>query len=89
MMYTKEQAKQTVKNMNQVIDDYMEKGIVEDLEKEGVKVVDGKIPIDKWFLAQRLINEKGFYYMAKAVQDLLRADGWDVKMNMQTNKLVF
>lgn len=55
----------------------------------GVKDKDSRVSIYKWFEAQRIYEAQGFYKAGKAVQDELRADGWDVKMDMQSYKLVW
>ena len=46
-----------------------------------------EIPAEKWFEAQRLINEQNFYEKGHDILVILRAFGIDCKQNMQNNKL--
>ncbi len=56
-------------------------------EKLGAK--NGKIRLDQWFKAQELIKEKRFYEKGMDLLKLFRDDGWDVKIDAQSNKLRF
>ena len=79
-----EKVKRIVKEHNDKIDYYMNVTLPKELGCE-----DGKVNIADWFKAQELIERQGFYKTAKAILDTLRTLGYDVKINMQTNKLVY
>lgn len=79
-----EKVKRIVKEHNEKIDYFMNVTLAKELNCK-----DGKVNINDWFKAQELINRQGFYISAKAILDTLRAFGYDVKIDMQTNKLVF
>lgn len=81
---TKEEAKAKVSAHNEMIDNYINNDLAKEL---GAK--NGKITLDQWFKAQELINKQGFYSKAKKLLNELRAAGFNVKINMQSNKLVF
>ena len=42
-----------------------------------------------WFTSQRLIKEKNFYEKATELLRKCRNDGWDVKIDAQSDKLVW
>lgn len=79
-----EKVKRIVKEHNEKIDYFMNVTLAKELNCK-----DGKVNINDWFKVQELINRQGFYISAKAILDTLRAFGYDVKIDMQTNKLVF
>ena len=79
-----EKVKRSVKEHNEKIDYFMNVTLAKELNCK-----DGKVNINDWFKVQELINRQGFYISAKAILDTLRAFGYDVKIDMQTNKLVF
>jgi hypothetical protein len=83
---TKEMVKALVEAANAAIDNYMKYQLPVDL---GYEVGRTEFPIEDWFRAQKLIEEQGFYKKNYELLKTLRAAGFDVKMNMQTNKLVF
>lgn len=82
---TREMAKELVKNANERIDNYINNQLPVEL---GYKAGD-KIPATEWFKAQELINAQKFYETNYMLLKALKADGFDVKINMQNNKLVF
>lgn len=82
--YYENTVKRIVKEHNEKIDYYMNVTLPKELGCE-----DGKVNICDWFKAQELIGRMGFYHSAKAILDTLRAFGYDVKIDMQTNKLVY
>lgn len=45
------------------------------------------ITLEQWFEAQRLINGQNFYQKGHGIMDILRAFGFNCKMDMQSNKL--
>ena len=53
------------------------------------KVINGKISASSWFAAQYLINEQKFFGKAMKILSSVRAMGFDVKVDMQSNKLVW
>lgn len=55
-------------------------------ERFGNEVTAGTF-INKWFEAQRLIDEQNFYEKGHDILLVIRAFGIDCKQNMQTNKL--
>lgn len=48
-----------------------------------------EISMNDWFKAQQLIREQNFYETGRDIQKGLRNAGFDVKMDMQSNKLVY
>lgn len=50
---------------------------------------DGKIKLTEWFKAQEIINKQNFYNDGMFILNKYRKMGYDVKMNMQTYKLVY
>ena len=79
----KEEAIKRIKEHNESIDTYINSTLAQEL---GAK--DGKISMNQWFKAQSLINEQKFYEKGMTILQELRNEGFDVKMNMQSNKLV-
>lgn len=88
-MTSKEMAMVMVKDWNDRIDRFMEETLPVLLSADGYQVKDGMVPLDAWFAAQRHINAQNFDEAGHHLQMMLRNDGHDVKMNMQSNKLVF
>lgn len=81
-MLKKEEAKQIILDHNEMIDDYINNKLIKRISK------DGKINASEWFKAQELLKAQAFFEKARGTQKYLRAAGFDVKMNMQDNKLV-
>lgn len=79
----KEEAIRKIKEHNDSIDTYINSTLAHEL---GAK--DGKISMNQWFKAQALIKEQNFYEKGMTILKELRNEGFDVKMNMQSNKLV-
>ena len=48
-----------------------------------------EISMNDWFKAQQIINAQHFYENASRMQKTMRAWGFDVKIDMQSNKLVY
>ena len=91
---TKEDVKQLIQHHNNRIDIFISNELPKLLESDGVKVVtkdngEHEIPINDWFKAQDYIKAKNFYKEAMTILDIVRPLGFDVKINMQSNKLVF
>ena len=57
-------------------------------EKLGIEK-DGKINLSQWLKAQEIINAQGFYKQGMQLLHKYTSMGYDVKMNMQTNKLSY
>ena len=82
-------AENIVNAWNTKIDNFMKVDLLKLLEENGVHVKNGKISMNDWFKAQHIINDQHFYEEGHAIQMKLRNAGYDVKMNMQDNTLVF
>ena len=80
---TKDEAKAIINKHNESIDNYINNDLAKEL---GAK--NGKISMNQWFKAQELIKAQGFYEKGMEILRDLRSKGFDVKMNMQSNKLV-
>lgn len=82
---TKETVKELIANANARIDKY----VGEQLPKElGYETLD-EMPMSEWFKAQELIKAQKFYETNHELLKVFRAAGFDVKMDMQSDKLVF
>jgi hypothetical protein len=81
---TKSEAKQMVKNHNDAVDNYVNNELAVKLNAK-----NGKIKMSQWFEAQTLIRQQNFYEKGHKILVELRSQGFDVKMNMQSDKLVF
>ena len=88
-MTSKEMAMVMVDDWNKRIDRFMDETLPVLLTADGFKVKDGKVSVNAWFAAQRHINAQHFYETGRHLQMMLREDGHDVKMDMQSHKLVF
>ena len=91
---TKEEVKKMVEMHNNKIDDFTNNILPQLLELAGVKVVtkdngEHEIPVNAWFKAQDFIKAMNFYKDAMEIIDMVRPLGFDVKINMQSNKLVY
>ena len=91
---TKEDVKQLVQHHNSRIDNFITNELPKLLEDDGVKVVtkdngEHEIPVNAWFIAQDYIKAMNFYKEAMSILNMVRPLGFDVKINMQSNKLVF
>ena len=83
------EAENIVNAWNAKIDNFMKVELPKLLESEGVRVKNGKICMNDWFKAQTIIQKQNFYKEGHAIQMELRDAGYDVKMNMQDDTLVF
>lgn len=91
---TKQEVIERVNKHNRMIDEFMKDTLPQLLEMAGINVkrkTDGnfEIPMNDWFRAQDFIAGMNFYSQAKKILDEVRPFGFDVKINMQNNKLVF
>ena len=81
---TREQVKKLVIKNNEMIDFY----INEELPRQ-LNARNGRIKVADWFKAQTLINDQGFYEKSMGVLRTCQAAGYDVRIDMQSNKLVW
>lgn len=73
-----------IKKHNESIDNYINGELAEKLNAK-----NGKILMDNWFKAQNLIKEQNFYGKATKILRELRSKGFDVKIDMQSDKLTY
>lgn len=83
------EAENAVNEWNTKVETFMKNGLPKLLEAEGVRVKNGKISANDWFKACEIVNKQNFYEIGHALQMKLRGAGYDVKMDMQNNTLVF
>lgn len=88
MEITREEARQTVTAWNESIDEFMESKLPGLLESEGIPVKNGKIRMNDYIKAMQIVRNQGFYSKGRAIQVKLRSAGYDVKMDMQSDKLI-
>ena len=88
-MANAEIVKRLIENHNDSIDAYINVVLPQKLRCEGYEVVECKISPEAWFVAQRLVAEEHFYDKACALCSALRAFGYDVKRDAQSNKLIW
>ena len=91
---TREEVKKIVDMHNSKIDNFISNILPQLLEMAGVKVTfkdngECEIPMNDWFKAQGFITCMNFYKDAMEILDMVRPFGFDVKINMQSNKLVY
>ena len=91
---TREEVKKMVDMHNSKIDNFISNILPQLLEMAGVKVTvkdsgEYEIPMNEWFKAQDFIKAMNFYKDATEILDMVRPLGFDVKINMQSNKLVY
>ena len=91
---TREEVKKMVEIHNNNIDDFTSNILPQLLELADVNVIteengEHKIPLDAWFKAQKFIKAMNFYKVAMEILDTVRPLGFDVKIDMQSNKLVY
>ncbi len=91
---TREEVKKMVDMHNSKIDNFIINILPQLLEMAGVKVTvkdngEYEMPMNDWFKAQDFIKAMNFYKDAMEILDMVRPLGFDVKINMQSNKLVY
>ena len=91
---TKQEVKNLVEMHNNKVDNFMKESLPQLLKMAGVKVTkkengEYEIPMNDWFKAQSFIQTMNFYKDAMEILNMAREQGFDVKINMQSNKLVF
>lgn len=75
--------KTLIEEHNKMIDKF----INEELPKQ-LNVVNGKISMNDWFKANQITKEQHFYEKGMKILKACRKYGYDVKMDMQSDKLV-
>ena len=88
-MMNEETARAEIKKWNDSIDRFIQNDLPKLLEAEGIKVTNGQIPMSCFFKARAILDRQNFYEKGRALQMELRMQGYDVKMDMQSDKLVF
>ena len=88
-MNQREIVKGLIEDHNDAIDAYINVTLPRKLRRKGYEVVDGKISLDTWFAAQRLLAKAHFCDKANTLCTALRAFGYDVKHDMQSDKLIW
>ena len=86
---TRDDVVNAVNAWNKKIDNFMQIELPKLLEAEGVRVKNGRISMNDWFKANEIVQKQNFYAEGHAIQMELRNAGYDVKMNMQDNTLVY
>ena len=82
-------ARVMVADWNKRIYTFMEEDFPLLLKGEGIKVEGGKIAMGDYFRARAVADRQGFYEIGSALVKLLREEGYNVKMDMQTYKLLY
>ena len=90
---TREDVKQLVQHHNNQIDNFINKELPQLLITKGVQITfrpngEYEIPLNDWFMAQSIIQDMNFYKQAMQILEMVRPFGYNVKINMQTFKLV-
>ena len=78
------QVKETVKKRNEEIEYFYNVTLPEKLGKSGKD-----LKMEDWLKAQAIIKEEKLYEKSYEILRDLRNKGFDVKMDMQSNKLVY
>lgn len=91
---TRTEAENMVNNHNNTINDFMKNLLPQLLKIAGIEVTEkenGKyeISLNAWFKCQEIIGNMNFYESARKICDDCRSNGYDVKIDMQSNKLAF
>ena len=91
---TREEVKKMVDMHNSKIDNFISNILPQLLEMAGVKVTvndngEYEIPMNEWFKAQGFVKAMNFYKDAMEILDMVRPLGFGVKINMQSNKLIY
>lgn len=82
---TRIEAKTLIERHNNEIDNYINNVLPSELGKEDNTAT---LTMGEWFKAQELIGKQDFYNKGRAIQIPLREQGFDVKMDMQSKKLI-
>ena len=83
---TNEMVKAEIKKHNDSIDNYMNNQLAIDL---GYPAGTKEFSMSDWFKAQECIKKQNFYQKAMDILNRYRKMGYDVRISMQDNKLVY
>lgn len=86
---THEEVKMMCEQHNAEVETYLRDILPEQIKAAGYPVENGMTTMGAWFAAQRFINEQHFFDKGKLIMDAARAAGFDVRMDMQNDTLVF
>lgn len=78
--------RETIKKHNDSIDNYMNNQLAIDL---GYPSGTKEFPMSDWFKAQECIKKQNFYQKAMDILNRYRKMGYDVRISMHDNKLVY
>lgn len=81
---TMQECKSEIARLNSEYREFITRDLPEMLGAE-----NGKISAAQWFEAQRIITARGFYNERYLFLKMARADGHDVKINMQDYELKY
>lgn len=85
----REEVQLAVSNHNYRIERFRDVELPKMLKERGVRVKDGMVNAGGLFLAMQLFDQQNFYKAGMVILDECRKAGWDVKINAQSNELVF
>lgn len=88
---TREEAKKIINAHNDEIDNFIYNEIPKLLNLTNLtkdKNGEYSLTMDDWFKANELIRKKDFYKKGIEILNMLRDDMHNVKMDMQSNKLI-
>lgn len=85
---TREEAKKIINAHNDEIDNFIYNEVPKLLNLTKDKNGEYSLTMADWFKANELIRKQDFYKKGKEIQDMLRDDMHNVKMDMQSNKLI-
>lgn len=80
---TRTEVQTIIENHNNEIDNYINNILPSELGKKADELTMGD-----WFKCQALIGKQDFYNKGRSIQLPLRDQGFDVKMDMQSHKLI-
>lgn len=88
---TREEAKKIINAHNDEIDNFIYNEIPKLLNLTNLtkdKNGEYSLTMEDWFKANELIRKQDFYKKGKEILNMLRDDMHNVKMDMQSNKLI-
>ena len=84
---TKEHALALVANRNRFLDKFYRYIVPAAMEAQGHPIRNGTMSAQDWLRAQQFIAESPVYEDSKHLMQMLREEGFDVKINMQDYRL--
>lgn len=85
---TRGEAKKIINAHNDEIDNFIYNEVPKLLNLTKDKNGEYSLTMADWFKANELIRKQDFYKKGIEIQNMLRDDMHDVKMDMQSNKLI-